>query len=608
MLMHDFVKDYEAVLDYLIDWDDGLDVGEIIETAEVKSLGACLVDSYSISNLGKAVTCWISGGAKLKECVIRCKITTNMGRTDARSIRILVKGKQESDDDQRKITVVGGSATDYSGMFNVKKFHAVGDGITDDTTAIVNAIAAAHAGGIIYFPPGVYIISNTINIPYSNISLIGAGVGATTIKAAAGSEDVAMIVIGDGVNTCAHTTIAEMLITSQNQKTGNQAIKLQKAFKTWLYNLRIENQYNAIYALNSTQTWLRDADIRDTSNDGIIWENALNSGYDFYINNVVADNPDVVNAGNGINWLGGENFVIQNCDFLNFNVGFHIHPGASHHTRFGFFVNSEFDFAKDNNIKITNSDGGDVIGLSFTNSWTGTATNYGVLISASGGGALQGIRFVGHKSFHNGLAGFRLDGGLDIHLLGCDVIGNSQTNPNTRSGIEVSANMGDNWSVIGCKSGNGYQQGSTQDHGINLDGGHTYTNVLILDNELANNSGSGLNLNDAVISSGRVFNNTGERINRIFEAGTAELWLTNTAAGHTSKILDDGNLHIEGEGQNIWINGGSVANVLLATGGGKVGIGNDNPGSKLSIAGLPTSDAGLSSGDIWNSNGTLKIV
>lgn len=41
---------------------------------------------------------------------------------------------------------------------------------------------------------------------------------------------------------------------------------------------------------------------------------------------------------------------------------------------------------------------------------------------------------------------------------------------------------------------------------------------------------------------------------------------------------------------------------------GNLGIGTANPGSRLSIVGLPTSPAGLNSGDVWNNAGVLNIV
>jgi hypothetical protein len=47
---------------------------------------------------------------------------------------------------------------------------------------------------------------------------------------------------------------------------------------------------------------------------------------------------------------------------------------------------------------------------------------------------------------------------------------------------------------------------------------------------------------------------------------------------------------------------------LVVTGTGSVGIGTTSPGSKLSIVGLPTSSAGLSSGDIYVLAGVLMIV
>jgi hypothetical protein len=47
---------------------------------------------------------------------------------------------------------------------------------------------------------------------------------------------------------------------------------------------------------------------------------------------------------------------------------------------------------------------------------------------------------------------------------------------------------------------------------------------------------------------------------------------------------------------------------MRITSGGNVYIGKTSGSSKFGISGLPTSSAGLSSGDIWNDGGTLKIV
>ena len=49
-------------------------------------------------------------------------------------------------------------------VFNVRDFGALGDGSTDDTTAIQNAINACNAagGGVVYFPDGVYIVGGAL--------------------------------------------------------------------------------------------------------------------------------------------------------------------------------------------------------------------------------------------------------------------------------------------------------------------------------------------------------------------------------------------------------------------------------------------------------------
>jgi hypothetical protein len=61
-------------------------------------------------------------------------------------------------------------------VLNVRDFGAVGDGMADDTDALLKALAAAEAqgGGVVYLPPGKYI-AHTHLIPGEQVWLRGAG-------------------------------------------------------------------------------------------------------------------------------------------------------------------------------------------------------------------------------------------------------------------------------------------------------------------------------------------------------------------------------------------------------------------------------------------------
>ncbi len=75
---------------------------------------------------------------------------------------------------------------------SVKAFGAIGDGLADDTDAIQRAIDSLYLNGtghsadeaqraILYFPPGVYIVSDTIHLP-PYATLLGSGKTNTIIR------------------------------------------------------------------------------------------------------------------------------------------------------------------------------------------------------------------------------------------------------------------------------------------------------------------------------------------------------------------------------------------------------------------------------------------
>jgi len=63
---------------------------------------------------------------------------------------------------------------------SVTAWGATGNGITDDTAAITNAIAAAGVGGTVLFPAGTYLISSSIS-PLASQTFQGAGGTFSTI-------------------------------------------------------------------------------------------------------------------------------------------------------------------------------------------------------------------------------------------------------------------------------------------------------------------------------------------------------------------------------------------------------------------------------------------
>jgi hypothetical protein len=91
----------------------------------------------------------------------------------------------------------------YKVFRNVQDYGAKGDGATDDTDAINQAISDGNRcganctsqttkPGLVYFPPGTYVVSKPI-VPYYYTQLVGDAVSPPTLKAAADFAGMAVI-------------------------------------------------------------------------------------------------------------------------------------------------------------------------------------------------------------------------------------------------------------------------------------------------------------------------------------------------------------------------------------------------------------------------------
>ena len=147
---------------------------------------------------------------------------------------------------------------------NVKSatYGAVGDGSTDDSTAVTSAATACNnaGGGRIYFPAGTFIMSGASI--YSNCSYVGAGIGVTIIKLKAGANADVFKSSVDGYSAGVTTNYAAANHTGSatgihhwrienltidgnntNQTTGGYGIR-QYGYNFKLINVEIRNTFN----------------------------------------------------------------------------------------------------------------------------------------------------------------------------------------------------------------------------------------------------------------------------------------------------------------------------------------------------------------------------
>ncbi len=83
-----FIKDPDAVLDYVIDWDDWLGT-DTIATSTWAAEAGITIDSDT--NTNTTATVWLSSGTAGTEYIVTNEIVTAASRTDNRRLRIRVE-------------------------------------------------------------------------------------------------------------------------------------------------------------------------------------------------------------------------------------------------------------------------------------------------------------------------------------------------------------------------------------------------------------------------------------------------------------------------------------------------------------------------------------
>lgn len=219
------------------------------------------------------------------------------------------------------IPTAAGADSDTGGtlprVINVADFGASGDGSTDDTAAIQSAIAASQSGDAIYFPPGTYLVGQTLR-PKGRQTYFSAG-NTATLKANPAATPVVMFMCSGGPITFDHLNLD--LSKDEVDEPGNAnnitAIVVQpgpdRTARAEIVGCEIANawgrgvNYSADDAAGS-RLLVQDTTVRNCGTYGVSISHAVSA---------VVTSSLFEECGHGL-WVGNSRgFTVSDCSFTS---------------------------------------------------------------------------------------------------------------------------------------------------------------------------------------------------------------------------------------------------------------------------------------------------
>lgn len=422
---------------------------------------------------------------------------------------------------ERTIGQTGTLTYNITNMISVKDYGALGDGVTDDTAAIQAAlddIVNLETTGIaLNFPPGLYIISDTLNIPVTEgLGLIiqGSGRRVTTLKRAVSFTSGDILFADDNGNSFdGWLSICDVTLGSRASTTSGASIHIKDRSNVRISNCFIEADYLGV--------WL-EGDVQYVSCDNIIYtqSSAVNPAFaGFYFSgghqaDTKIDNCTIIGADPTSNNYLANGFLIETTDSIQItncqvlaSYGLNIEAGHGQHIAFVFVSNCIFDTSRKAGILLQGSNNAQAklyqnirIADTHINQYPagGYENSVGVLVT----GDCDYISIIGCNINSCGSAGVLFDQptlnwqGLpyrSLQVLSND-ISSTNMDDNNASGIIVSDGTS-GVSIIGNFIGNRTGADFSK-YAIALDGNNT--NIIIANNNMVNQEDGGIFYNLAV--------------------------------------------------------------------------------------------------------------
>jgi len=219
---------------------------------------------------------------------------------------------------------INNSLYTYNGsIFNVKNYGATGDGVTNDATAIQNAINAAEkvSGSTVYFPAGTYAVNSSYyGLQFSgasNIQFSGAGQGLTKIVAT-GTTDNYLFYDKGGANNVSLNNMTLDGTHLQNSSGGGIDIYAVSSSNIQISNITINGKNSIPINLGSDHgVLIENSNITGKATYLGVSSQVFINGTNFYGTNY--DTASIV--GMGVTGLSITNSTGQNLNSSNVNSG-----------------------------------------------------------------------------------------------------------------------------------------------------------------------------------------------------------------------------------------------------------------------------------------------
>lgn len=350
---------------------------------------------------------------------------------------------EEVDSNPNSYALTGALLAGMVGVYNVKDYGAKGDARTDDAPAITAAVSAVPAqGGIIYFPPGVYLLNSSVVVhARTDLTFVGAGVSATRLQM---NADGVTVLSFTGV--CSRIAIRDLWLGAVAAYSFGGSVSVVGTSTVHsdtfvIENLRLQNTPAPWFSQFLDGSEIRNVRVMQTIPKAI-------KNVAMLMNSCVSDMFAEVQMLSTAGKLAGEGVRLDyDCDTIIFIDSQVLHAGT-----YGWRCAQTAGHTGPRLCR-------------FTNCYAESATNSGWLIEAA-----RDVRLSGCHAAVNAGNGFEIRGGDSIAL------SDSLALQNGRHGIFVAG--GNGVKVDGNTCSNNSQEATTIYSGIRVDNGVTGARVV----------------------------------------------------------------------------------------------------------------------------------